>query len=89
MNRRNFIGGMLAATAGFSILPGSGRIWKAKRAPVFMSGGIVSGGAVLSADGMELLISKSAVGEFSRYRLSEAFDFSTSVYVGDVEYRQF
>lgn len=29
MNRRNFIGGLLAAAAGFTILPGAGRVWKA------------------------------------------------------------
>lgn len=31
MNRRNFIGNLLAATAGFTILPSAGRIWKATR----------------------------------------------------------
>ena len=29
MNRRNFFGTLLAASAGFAILPGAGRIWKA------------------------------------------------------------
>lgn len=31
MNRRNFIRGLLTAAAGFTILPGAGRIWKAER----------------------------------------------------------
>ena len=31
MNRRNFIGNILTATAGFTILPGAGRIWVAKQ----------------------------------------------------------
>lgn len=30
MNRRNFIGNILAAGAAFSILPGAGRLWKKK-----------------------------------------------------------
>lgn len=30
MNRRNFIKGLITAAAGFSILPGAGRIWKAE-----------------------------------------------------------
>lgn len=29
IDRRNFIRGLLSATAGFTILPGAGRIWKA------------------------------------------------------------
>lgn len=29
MNRRNFLRGLLVAGAGFTILPGTGRIWKA------------------------------------------------------------
>lgn len=28
VSRRNFISGLLAAGAGFTILPGAGRIWK-------------------------------------------------------------
>jgi len=31
INRRNFIGSLLAATAGFAILPGAGRLWVPKR----------------------------------------------------------
>lgn len=37
MNRRNFLGTLLSATAGFSILPGAGRLWKAQR-PVLVTG---------------------------------------------------
>ena len=33
MNRRNFIGGLLAAEAGFTILPGAGRVWKVVKEP--------------------------------------------------------
>ena len=29
MNQRNFLSGLLVAGAGFTILPGNGRIWKA------------------------------------------------------------
>src|SRR5437660_7523133 len=38
VNRRNFIGGMLTALAGFSILPPAqtyGRVWRAERKPFF------------------------------------------------------
>lgn len=31
VSRRNFISGLLAAGAGFTILPGAGRIWRAER----------------------------------------------------------
>ena len=31
MNRRNFIGTLLAATAGFTILPSAEKIWKARK----------------------------------------------------------
>ena len=34
MNRRNFIRNIMVAGAAFSILPGSGRIWAAKRKAV-------------------------------------------------------
>ena len=36
VNRRNFINGLLAASAGFFILPGAGRLWVPQRemAPV-------------------------------------------------------
>lgn len=29
--RRNFLGNLLVATAGFAILPGAGRVWRAER----------------------------------------------------------
>lgn len=35
MNRRNFIRGLLAAGAGFAILPGAGRLWKVQKYVVF------------------------------------------------------
>lgn len=31
MNRRNFIGSLLALGAGFTILPGTGRVWRAEK----------------------------------------------------------
>ena len=34
MNRRNFISNLLTATAGFTILPGAGRVWVARREPL-------------------------------------------------------
>lgn len=34
MNRRGFLGTLGSALAGFTILPGAGRIWKATREPV-------------------------------------------------------
>ena len=34
MNRRNFIKGILAAGAAFTVLPGAGRIWHVQRAPL-------------------------------------------------------
>lgn len=36
MNRRNFIGGIIAAGAAFSILPGAGRVWAPKRYVYFV-----------------------------------------------------
>lgn len=42
MNRRNFFGALLAASAGFAILPGAGRIWKAVKPCGIMS--LSSGG---------------------------------------------
>jgi len=36
MNRRNFLNSILLAGASFSILPGAGRLWKARReVPIF------------------------------------------------------
>lgn len=34
MNRRSFFSTLAKATAGFMILPGAGRIWKATRPPI-------------------------------------------------------
>jgi len=34
MNRRNFIGNLLAIGAGFAVLPGAGRIWRPERSAV-------------------------------------------------------
>jgi hypothetical protein len=36
MDRRAFIGRLAAGIAGFTILPGAGRVWRATRSPVIV-----------------------------------------------------
>ena len=51
MNRRNFIANMLTASAGFAILPGAGRLWRATMPVVYVQEKVEIAGCVWMPSG--------------------------------------